>query len=308
MDVEAHRQLWTSLQGNPTGVGLFDPVERLRLANNSFLASFATTLDPAPTWEEMLRHCHRERKGLLIETDDIDAWIARVRKSYRQQPERNFESDLVDGRWICVSETLRADGWLLVVAADVTPLKANEATLRKARDSAVVASLTDPLTQLYNRRFIFSRLDDLLSSSRAMRVPLTVAVIDLDHFKRINDEHGHHMGDQALLHFARLMRRHLRPIDLVGRVGGEEFLVLLPNAEAAGAAQAIARLRALLGAASGVAGHPELRMAFSAGLTTAHGSDTADQIYHRADQALYRAKAGGRGCTVVVDDQGAPLA
>lgn len=308
VDDEAHRQLWTSLQGNPTGVGLFDAAERLRLANHSFLSSFATALDPAPTWEEMLRHCHRERRGLLIETDDIDGWIARVRQTHRRQPERNFESDLCDGRWICVSETLRPDGWLLVVAADVTPLKANEATLRKARDSAVLASLTDPLTQLYNRRFIFSRLDDLLSSSRAMRVPLTVAVIDFDHFKRINDAHGHTVGDRVLQHFAQLVRRHLRPIDLVGRIGGEEFLVLLPNAEAAGAAQAIARLRTLFGAASGVAGHPGLRLAFSAGLTTAHGGDTADQIYHRADLALYGAKASGRGCTVVVDEQGAPLA
>ena len=308
MDVEAERQLWTSLEGSGAAVGLFDPTERLRLANHSFLSSFATTLDPAPTWEEMLRHCHRERQGVLIETDDIDAWIARVRLSYRQQPVRNFESDLVDGRWVCVSETLRPDGWLLVVAADVTSLKANEATLRKARDSAVVASLTDPLTQLYNRRFIFSRLDDLLSSSRAMRVPLTVAVIDLDHFKRINDEHGHMVGDRVLQHFAQMLRRHLRPIDLVGRVGGEEFLVLLPNAEAAGAVQAITRLRTLVGAAFDVTGRTGLRLAFSAGLTAANRDDTADQIYHRADLALYSAKASGRGCSVLVGGENLPLA
>ncbi len=307
VDIEAHNELWASLQGSATGIGLFDPAERLHLANHSFLASFATTLDPAPTWEQMLRDCHRERKGLLIETDDIDAWIAKVRQTHRKQPVRNFESDLVDGRWISVSETLRPDGWVLVVAADVTPLKANEASLRQARDRAVVASLTDPLTQLYNRRFIFKRLGDLLTSSRGMRVPLTVAVIDLDHFKRVNDSHGHGVGDRVLQHFSQLIRRHLRPIDLVGRIGGEEFLVLLPNAEAPGAAQAIARLRGLVSAESPVAALPDLRLTFSAGLTSAQALDTADQIYHRADIALYSAKAAGRNCTVVVDGTGGEM-
>ncbi len=304
MDLEAQQALWASLEGSPAGIGLFDAQERLRLANRSFLEAFATTLDPAPTWEEMLRHCHRERKGLLIETDDIDAWITKVRQTHRKLPVRNFESDLTDGRWISVSETLRPDGWVLVVAADVTPLKANEATLRQARDKAVVASLTDPLTNLYNRRFIFNRLADLLTSSRGMRVPLTVAVIDLDHFKLINDSHGHSVGDEVLKHFAQMTRKHLRPIDLVGRIGGEEFLVLLPNAEAAGAAQALARLRKLLLATPSVAALPQLRLAFSAGLTTADAADGADQIYHRADRALYSAKAAGRNRSTVIDRAG----
>lgn len=304
MDLEAQQALWASLEGSPAGIGLFDPQERLRLANRSFLDAFATTLDPAPTWEEMLRHCHRERKGLLIETDDIDAWITKVRQTHRKLPVRNFESDLTDGRWISVSETLRPDGWVLVVAADVTPLKANEATLRQARDKAVVASLTDPLTNLYNRRFIFNRLRDLLASSRGMRVPLTVAVIDLDHFKLINDSHGHSVGDEVLKHFAQMTRKHLRPIDLVGRIGGEEFLVLLPNAEAAGAAQALARLRKILLATPSVAALPQLRLAFSAGLTTADAADGADQIYHRADRALYSAKAAGRNRSTVIDRAG----
>ena len=304
MDPEAHQVLWASLEGSTTGIALFDAQERLRLANRAFLDAFATTLDPAPTWEDMLRHCHRERKGLLIETHDIDAWIAQVRQTYRKVPVRNFESDLTDGRWVHVSETLRSDGWVLVVAADVTSLKANEATLRQARDKAVVASLTDPLTNLYNRRFIFNRLRDLLATSRGMRVPLTVAVIDLDLFKLINDSHGHGVGDRVLQHFSQTVRKHLRPVDLVGRVGGEEFLVLLPNAEAAGAALALARLRNILVGESPVVELPHLRFTFSAGLTTAEAADTADQLYHRADRALYSAKAAGRNRSTVIDRAG----
>ena len=305
MDSDAQHELWQSLQGSTTGIGLFDPAERLRMANRSFLDSFATTLDPAPNWEEMMRRCHRDRRGLLIETDDIDDWIAKVRRTHRKQPVRSFDSDLVDGRWINVSETLRPDGWLLVVAADVTPLKANEATLRQARDKAVVASLTDPLTNLYNRRFIFTRLGDLLASSHSVQLPLAVAVIDLDHFKRINDSHGHVAGDQVLLHFAQSVRKHLRPIDLVGRIGGEEFMLVLPNSNAEGAVQALARLRKALIEESSLSHLPSLRLTFSAGLTTAGTADTPDQLYNRADRALYVAKASGRNRSTVVDHAGA---
>lgn len=287
-----------------TGIALFDPAERLRLANRVFLDSYATTLDPAPTWEEMLRHCHRERKGLAIETDDIDAWFARVRQTFRKLPARRFEADLVDGRWISVSETLRADGWLLVVTTDVTPLKTSEATLRQARDHAVAASITDSLTGLYSRGHIFRRLDELLVSAREMRFSLTVAAIDLDHFKLVNDKHGHAVGDQVLRHFGQTIRQSVRPIDLVGRIGGEEFLVLLPNAEALGAAQALARLRGIFNAESPVAALPRLRLAFSSGLTTAGPADTADQIYNRADHALYQAKATGRNRSTVIDPAG----
>jgi GGDEF domain-containing protein len=180
----------------------------------------------------MMRNCHQRRRGLMINTDDIDRWLDRVRRTYRCQPVRSFESDLTDGRWMWVTETTRPDGWVFVVLVDITPLKVNEATLRRSRDDALIAAMTDPLTSLYNRRYIFRRLDDLLCTTRKMRIPLAVAMLDLDHFKRVNDVHGHAVGDGVLQHFAQQMRKHLRPLDAVGRIGGEEFLMLLPNADA----------------------------------------------------------------------------
>lgn len=191
-----------------------------------------------------------------------------------------------------------------MVAADVTHLKASEATLREARDQAVLASLTDPLTQLYNRRFIFSRLTDLLLSSRGMRVPLTVCAIDLDHFKSINDSHGHAVGDGVLRQFAQLLGKHLRPIDLAGRIGGEEFLLLMPNANTTGAVRALLRLREIVRTLVSPAQVPGLRLTFSAGLTEALADDTAELIYKRADLALYAAKAAGRDRVAVADPAG----
>jgi diguanylate cyclase len=294
-DVAVRDTLLAALRAGPVGFALFDPQERLRDANAAFLASFDAHLDGAPTWEQLLRACHARRRGVAIVTDDIEAWIAKVRRKFRQTPVRQFESDLVDGRWMWVTETLQPDGWLLVLMSDVTPLKAHEATLRTAHDRALLASLTDPLTGLHNRRHVFHRLDDLLAGTRAMRIPLAVVLVDLDQFKAINDTHGHAEGDAVLRHFAGLLGAQLRPLDAAGRIGGEEFMLLLPNTGAEGALRMLARLRELA-AQAGVPAGGAPGYGFSAGVTVAQPEDEADAAVRRADRALYEAKAAGRGC------------
>jgi diguanylate cyclase (GGDEF)-like protein len=292
-------RLRAGLAAAPVGYALFDPDERLRDANEAFLGAFDARVEDAPTWEMIMRRCHATGRGLAIATDNIDAWIARVRRSHRRQPVRTFESDFVDGRWMWVTESLQPDGWLLIVFIDVTALKASEATLRRAHEQAVIASHTDALTGLYNRRFMTSRLQDLLASAAGMRIPLAVAAIDLDHFKRINDDHGHAVGDRVLQHFATHLRRHLRPLDVAGRFGGEEFLLLLPNARASGAQRVIERLRRALATSVPCPELPQLRYTFCSGIVQAQAGDNAETLYVRADLALYQAKADGRDRDVV---------
>ena len=276
------------LDHSPVAIGLFDPQERLRYSNAGFRDAYAIAPGEHPTWEALMRRWHRDRSGLRIDTDDIDAWLARVRRTHRQVPQRTFESDLADGRWMWVSETLRPDGWLVLVTTDVTALKANEASMRHARDMAILASLTDPLTDLHNRRSILRRLDDLLAVANGMRYPLTVALLDLDHFKRINDQHGHESGDAVLRHFSQALRRQIRPLDTAGRIGGEEFLLLMPNAQADGAEAVLARLRSAVGASA------PLPYTYSAGIAQALPGETAQDTMRRADAAMYAAKAAGR--------------
>lgn len=283
------------LDHSQLAVAVFDPKERLTYANRAYRSLYWDRPEVSPTWEDVMREAHRSRKGLLIDTPDIDAWLADVRKRYRQQPLRRFESDIADGRWLRVTEETRPDGWQLCVSSDVSSLKSTEADLRRARDAAMLAAITDPLTELPNRRFVFERLQALLAQAQAAGRPLTVVLIDLDEFKAINDQHGHAVGDQVLVGFSQRLAQSVRQRDAVGRIGGEEFLLVLTDTGHEGALRVINELRSLF--ATDTLPHlpPGVRIGFSTGIAQADANDTADSLWQRADRGLYRAKDGGRG-------------
>jgi two-component system cell cycle response regulator len=146
----------------------------------------------------------------------------------------------------------------------------------------------DALTGLSNRRAILTQLAGMVSAARRHGHPLSIAVLDLDHFKRINDGHGHKTGDAVLVAAAHAMGTHLRAEDQLGRLGGEEFLVLLPDTHA-GAAQHVAeKLRAEVAQADG-----PVSVTVSIGVATWDG-EAPEELLHRADEALYAAKDAGR--------------
>jgi diguanylate cyclase (GGDEF)-like protein len=149
---------------------------------------------------------------------------------------------------------------------------------------------TDELTGLANRRRLFESLEHELARARRSGRPLSVAMIDLDHFKRYNDSFGHTAGDDLLRRFALRMARRVRAQDLVARYGGEEFCLVLPETETEGAMDLVDGLRAF------GADHDPLgrRVSFSAGLATWDGAEAAEDLVFRADASLYRAKAAGR--------------
>jgi diguanylate cyclase (GGDEF)-like protein len=185
------------------------------------------------------------------------------------------------------------------VGADITALKHNEKSLRQAHEEALVASRTDQLTGLPNRRHILRLLDEALAANEGTRTGLCIAVIDIDHFKAINDAHGHEAGDTVLEHFARSCRERVRTQDHLGRTGGEEFLLLLPEVSLYEAVRIIERIRDDFPPA--FVGHRELELpcTFSAGVTEALPDDDRSSILRRADHALYAAKEEGRNRTRV---------
>jgi diguanylate cyclase (GGDEF)-like protein len=164
----------------------------------------------------------------------------------------------------------------------------------------------DGLTGLLNRLAMQEALDRQLQRSRRAGDTFSVVMLDIDHFKQINDRHGHAAGDQALIQTASLLQTSVRNIDRVGRFGGEEFLVLLPGVDLARAAQVAETLRALLAERRiEREGGAALTMSASFGVAEWHGpSEEPSRLLLRVDQALYRAKQGGRNRVQTIEDEG----
>lgn len=280
--------LFACLASGQNAVALFDPDDRLRFANSVFIDLYQVATPASADFAGIMRGCFHTRRGLLIQSTDIEAWLASVTARRRQAPSRCYEADFSDGRWLWVTETALPSGWLCYSGTDITALKSNEYAMLRARDSALVAANTDALTGLGNRRLMLEALQQALGGHGA------ACMIDLDFFKKINDGHGHPVGDRVLRHFADRARSQLRPADMLTRIGGEEFLLLLPAASLAQADLVLQRLREHLRGDIPFADLPEVRYTFSAGATAFEHGDTVDSVLRRADQALYQAKAGGR--------------
>lgn len=176
-------------------------------------------------------------------------------------------------------------------------LRAERDQLAAALRLAEALSLTDELTGLPNRRALMQRLDQELSRSQRSAQPLALVLLDIDHFKDINDHHGHYVGDMILRGYAERMLRELRQHDLLARYGGEEFALLLPETRLDEARNVTDKLACRLRHEPLEAGDVCLPLpTFSAGITGLRAGETALSLINRADQALYRAKRQGRNC------------
>jgi diguanylate cyclase (GGDEF)-like protein len=296
-DDEALRCLVEALTDSGQAVSIFDAEDNLRYANKTYQGMFLGDYDGPFTFTEITRHAHRNGLGVRIDDGDVEAFLVRTLSRRRSVPRKSFETDLVDGRWFWIDHTVLPSGWILSVGADITALKTNEKSLRQAHEAALKVSQTDQLTGLPNRRHILGMLDEALATNGNTGSGLCVAVIDIDHFKAINDGHGHEAGDAVLEHFARSCQARVRAQDHLGRTGGEEFLLLLPEIRIDHAVRIIERIRDGFPAAVLRHNGLELPCTFSAGVTEALPDDERSSILRRADRALYAAKAEGRNRT-----------
>lgn len=188
-------------------------------------------------------------------------------------------------------------GWLSfrIAGSVLRQLDTASCELRRQKEVAEALARTDALTGLANRRAFDEAAAQELERAKRYATPLTLIMTDLDHFKSINDSHGHHVGDLVLQNFAATLTRSVRGVDLVGRWGGEEFVILMPGTTLDEALQAAERMRLA------VASTPTRYEDRSCGYTASFGvaafkpeSPTLDSLLGRADAALYRAKDTGR--------------
>lgn len=200
--------------------------------------------------------------------------------------------------WACVSISLiHFDNVnaLLTALMDVTEQHQLKKRLAKL-------AMTDELTNLNNRRYFLHQGNIEVKRAQRYRHPLSLLMIDLDHFKNVNDTYGHEVGDQVLKHVALLLRSVLREFDILGRLGGEEFTLLLPNTEEQGAHQLAERLRGLIEEYPYHAGEVIILLTVSIGLKTLDQTcGNLNDLMDQADAALYQAKRTGRNRVVIAD-------
>jgi len=156
-------------------------------------------------------------------------------------------------------------------------------------------AVTDQLTGAYNREFLHQRLPEELAKAERGEAPLSLAMVDVDHFKPINDRYGHDVGDLVLAEVAAKLRSAIRGNDVLVRYGGEEFLVLLPKTDVRAASEVAERMRLTLQEETFFAGDSPIEVRISVGIAEhLRGSDSPTTLIRRADSALYLAKEGGR--------------
>jgi len=176
--------------------------------------------------------------------------------------------------------------------------------LSRAREELRERANKDLLTMLPNRSAIAATLEQELARCHRDRRTVGVILLDVDHFKKINDTHGHFAGDAVLRETATRLRGNMRPYDQVGRYGGEEFLVVLPNCELEQATHQAERMRSRLQSSTMMIDGVEVRVSASFGVTVSDGSERNPDTFVRvADEALYRAKANGRNCVIALSLQ-----
>ncbi|HYD82339.1 MAG TPA: diguanylate cyclase [Paucimonas sp.] len=286
-----------SQSGN--GVAVLDAEDRFLFHNAAFAQMFGFDGESmvGRSHDDMLVWMYEHKRGINIEKPSLEAWLAHVHERHRAAPFRNFEVDLLDGRWILLSEQVFPDGKTVLFCSEITRQKKAEFALAEAHAELERLALTDELTGLPNRRYFLQKLDTEITRARRYRRPLCLGMMDLDHFKQINDRFGHPAGDDVLRHFSEFVGARLRASDLLGRLGGEEFALLMPETPIENGAYVLRRISELLSHVTLSTDDAELKYTFSAGVVSLPLEDTeagSDWLLAGVDKALYRAKAAGR--------------
>ncbi len=245
----------------------------------------------------------RQFLGISVEaigklaTDVIPQWscLEHLLKSEPQHIEwkQNTESE---PQWFHVDTVPLKDnqghrsGFMLLMR-NITEQKKTEEQLR-------YLATTDGLTGLWNRRHFTERCEQEIARAKRYGQPLGLIIGDIDHFKRVNDTLGHAVGDIALQHIASILTTTVRQVDIVGRIGGEEFAVLLPNTKIAETIQTAERLRKQIENNPLYHDGKQIDLTMSFGVTTSEDVSMLNEMLKLADDALYAAKAKGRNCTV----------
>jgi diguanylate cyclase len=183
------------------------------------------------------------------------------------------------------------------VRRDIEQSVRNAALVRQLEDLVI----HDQLTGAYSRSYLFQQMEQQVAQRRRHGDNACVIMLDLDHFKQVNDRYGHPAGDRVLVHAVQQVNQQLREGDVLARVGGEEFMVLLPGTGQSDAVQIAERLRRVMAEAWVAEGESRIHMPASFGVAELRSTESQSEWFRRADHALYQAKDQGRNRVVVAE-------
>lgn len=291
---DSETRLMDAITAMPDGFAYYDEDDRLQVFNEQYRSIYtkcAEAIVRGNTFEEVIRT--GVQNGQYEEAiGNEEEWIAKQLEAHKN-PGEPIEQCLDDGRWLRIEERKTRDGGTVGIRVDITEAKRRELELERL-------SVTDALTALSNRRAFLDRIAQEHERICRYGGVMSVLLIDVDHFKRINDTHGHLTGDIVLKELAAVLGHELRDPDVVCRYGGEEFAAFLPETSMGGGFSTAERVREAVENRVFCSGNPVVDVTVSIGVTQC---DDRDRRYEnaliRADKALYEAKEAGRNRVMI---------
>jgi diguanylate cyclase (GGDEF)-like protein len=284
------------------GVVLLDADLNAQFLNKKMRTFWGVTDEQAashPSYASLIANApHARDRGMTPE--ELEAFFAGRVAAVRSGSEPLRDVKTTDGRHIRAHCDVIQNNCRMLTYCDVTDLVRNAEQLERL-------ATIDSMTGQFNRRHFLKQADAEWSRFQRYHRPLSMLMVDIDHFKEVNDRYGHAVGDEAIIAVAQACATGKRQSDIVGRLGGEEFAVLLPETDLAQAAIVADRLRSSIAANVLVAHQVQFKVAVSIGIAAASVSMSGiDVLMRSADQALYQAKAQGRNCVVPWSQPEAP--
>lgn len=296
--------LKTGLDISPDCFGILNQGDVVVYCNNTFASIFGITKEETvgKTNKELLKLAWLSKKGIIIDTDDFEHWYEKVENLHGTKDLNQFESDLTDGRWFKITRMNLDNDFILFFGVDITDLKKTQASLENANQQIEILANTDQLTSVHNRRSFNLLAEQEFQRSNRHKHSLSLLLMDLDSFKKVNDNYGHEVGDFVLKAFAQLCKEALRRSDSLSRIGGEEFTILLPMTNWEGARQLAEQIRTKVAAhdfyIESVNCHLNISVSIGVSSLTDKKQSVKDLLV-QADNALYTAKENGRNQVVV---------